>query len=142
MGMNGPVPLHGISESDSRVKGGSNRFLQMFALSRVSVQYSNVLFWLTRDTLNNYGSVSGSGTGPGDPASRGPAMPDPETFPYEWLGVRQYISMPCFMSVIGKQIESCSEYLKKIHKINKIFNFHSLAAFLEMGDITLAMYVI
>ena len=23
------------------------------------------------------------------------------------------------MSVIGKQIESCSEYLKKIHKINK-----------------------
>ena len=35
------------------------------------------------------GSVSGSGTGPGDPGSRGPAMPDPETFPYEWLGVRQ-----------------------------------------------------
>ena len=50
------------------------------------------------------GSVSGSGTGPGDPGSRGPAMPDPETFPYEWLGVRQYIYMPCFMSVIGKQI--------------------------------------
>ena len=41
------------------------------------------------------GSVSGSGTGPGDPGSRGPAMPDPETFPYEWLGVRQYISMSC-----------------------------------------------
>ena len=39
------------------------------------------------------GSVSGSGTGPGDPGSRGPALPDPETFPYEWLGVRQYISM-------------------------------------------------
>ena len=35
------------------------------------------------------GSVSGSGTGPGDPGSRGPPMPDPETFPYEWLGVRQ-----------------------------------------------------
>ena len=35
------------------------------------------------------GSVSGSGTGPGDRGSRGPAMPDPETFPYEWLGVRQ-----------------------------------------------------
>ena len=47
------------------------------------------------------GSVSGSGTGPRDPGSRGPAMPDPETFPYEWLGVRQYIYMPCFMSVIG-----------------------------------------
>ena len=42
-----------------------------------------------------FGSVSGSGTGPGDPGSRGPALPDPETFPYEWLGVRQYISMPC-----------------------------------------------
>ena len=41
------------------------------------------------------GSVSGSGTGPGDPGSRGPALPDPETFPYEWLGVRQYISMSC-----------------------------------------------
>ena len=65
------------------------------------------------------GSVSGSGTGPGDPGSRGPAMPDPETFPYEWLGVRQYIYMPCFMSVIGKQTESCSEYLKEIHNINK-----------------------
>ena len=34
------------------------------------------------------GSVSGSGTGPGDPGSRGLAMLDPETFPYEWLGVR------------------------------------------------------
>ena len=66
-----------------------------------------------------YGSVSGSGTGPGDPGSRGPAMPDPETSPYEWLGVRQYIYMLCFMSVIGEQIESCSEYLKEIHKINK-----------------------
>ena len=32
--------------------------------------------------------VSGSG-------SRGPALPDPETFPYEWLGVRQYISVHC-----------------------------------------------
>ena len=41
------------------------------------------------------GSVSGSGTGPGDPGSRGPALPDPETFPYEWLGVRQYISVSC-----------------------------------------------
>ena len=41
------------------------------------------------------GGVSGSGTGPGDPGSRGPALPDPETFPYEWLGVRQYISMSC-----------------------------------------------
>ena len=41
------------------------------------------------------GSVSGSGTGPKDPGSRGPALPDPETFPYEWLGVRQYISMSC-----------------------------------------------
>ena len=29
------------------------------------------------------GSVSGSGTGPGDRGSQGPAMPDPETFPYE-----------------------------------------------------------
>ena len=67
----------------------------------------------------HFGSVSGSGTGPGDPGSQGPAMPDPETFPYEWLGVRQYIYMPCFMSVIGKQIEACSEYLKEIHKINK-----------------------
>ena len=47
------------------------------------------------------GSVSKSGTGPGDPGSRGPAMPNPETFPYELLGVRQYISMPGFMSVIG-----------------------------------------
>ena len=27
--------------------------------------------------------------------------------------------MPWFLSVIGKQIESCSEYLKDIHKINK-----------------------
>ena len=35
------------------------------------------------------GSVSGSGTGPGDPGSRGLAMPDPETFPYEWLGAPQ-----------------------------------------------------
>ena len=43
------------------------------------------------------GSVSGSGTGPGDPGSRGPALPDPETFPYEWLGVRQYISMSCVL---------------------------------------------
>ena len=25
---------------------------------------------------------------------------------YGWLGVRQYTSMPCFMSVIGKQIKS------------------------------------
>ena len=41
------------------------------------------------------GSVSGSGTGPGDPGSRDPALPDPETFPYEWLGVRQYIPMSC-----------------------------------------------
>ena len=32
--------------------------------------------------------VSVSGTGPRDPA-----------FPYEWLWVRQYISMPCFMTV-------------------------------------------
>ena len=70
------------------------------------------------------GSVSGSGTGPGDPGSRGPALPDPETFPCEWLGVRQYISM----SVIGntlvcdwyKHFESCREYLKECHKINKI----------------------
>ena len=31
----------------------------------------------------------------------------------------KFINMPCFMSVIGKQIESCSEYLKEIHKINK-----------------------
>ena len=64
------------------------------------------------------GSVLGSGTG--DPGTRGPTMPDPEIFPYEWLGVRQYISMPRFMSVIGKQMESCSEYLKEIHKIDKI----------------------
>ena len=35
--MNGLVPLHGISESDSRVKADSNCLLQMFALSRVSV---------------------------------------------------------------------------------------------------------
>ena len=80
------------------------------------------------------GSVSGSGTGPGDPGSRGPAMPDPETFPYEWLGVRQYIYMPCFMSVIGKQIESCCEYLKEIHKINKnYFIFIRLPPFWKCG---------
>ena len=72
--------------------------------------------------------------------SRGPAMPDPETFPYEWLGVRQYIYMPCFMSVIGKQIESCSEYLKEIHKINILFSF--VCRHLGNGDINLAMYVI
>ena len=35
--MNGLVPLHRISESDSRVKTDSNCLLQMFALSRVSV---------------------------------------------------------------------------------------------------------
>ena len=28
--------------------------------------------------------------------------------------------MPCFMSVIGKHFESCPEYLKECHKINKI----------------------
>ena len=52
--------------------------------------------------------------------SRGRALPDPETFPYEWLVVRQYISMPSFMSVIGKHFESCREFLKECHKINKI----------------------
>ena len=35
--MNGLVPLHGSSESESRVKADSNCLLQMFALSRVSV---------------------------------------------------------------------------------------------------------
>ena len=50
----------------------------------------------------------------------GLSIPDPETFPYEWPRVRQYITMPCFMSVSGKQIESCSEYLKEIIKMNKI----------------------
>ena len=49
----------------------------------------------------------------------GPALPDHETFPYEWLGVRQNISMPCFMSVIGKHFKSCREYLKECHRINK-----------------------
>ena len=37
MGVNGLVPLRGISESDSRVKADLNCLLQMFALSRVSV---------------------------------------------------------------------------------------------------------
>ena len=73
----------------------------------------------------------GSGTGP--PGSRGPAMPDPETFPYGWLGVRQYISIPSFISVIGKQIESCSEYLKEIHKINKIILFSFVCRHLGNG---------
>ena len=36
------------------------------------------------------GSVSGSGTGPEDPGSRGPAVPDPETFPYECPAVHLY----------------------------------------------------
>ena len=36
-GVNGLVPLYGISESDSRVKTDSNCLLQMFALSKVSV---------------------------------------------------------------------------------------------------------
>ena len=67
-----------------------------------------------------YSKEVSRGSGPGDPGSRGPAMPDPETFPYEWLGVRQYISMPRFMSVIGKLFESCREYLKECHKIIKI----------------------
>ena len=44
-------------------------------------------------------------------------MLDPETFPYEWLGVRQYISMPCFMSVIGNISNPVVEYLKESHKI-------------------------
>ena len=53
------------------------------------------LTWTDCDEAGDYvvpnvlGSVSGSGTGPGDPGSRGPAIADPETFPYEWLGVRQ-----------------------------------------------------
>ena len=63
------------------------------------------------------GSVSGSSAGPGDPGSLGLAMPDPETFPYEWLGVWQFTSMPCFMSLIGKHFESCREYLKECYKI-------------------------
>ena len=42
------------------------------------------------------GSVSGSGTGPGDPGSRGPALPDPETFPYEWLGSGSTFLCPVF----------------------------------------------
>ena len=37
MGVNGLLPLHGISESDSQVKGDSNYLLHMFALSKVSV---------------------------------------------------------------------------------------------------------
>ena len=37
MGVNGLVPLHRISESDSQVKADSNCLLQMFALLRVSV---------------------------------------------------------------------------------------------------------
>ena len=37
MGVNGLVPLHGISESDSRVKADLNCSLQMFALARLSV---------------------------------------------------------------------------------------------------------
>ena len=37
MGLNGLVPLHGISKSDSRVKADSNCLLHMFALSKVSV---------------------------------------------------------------------------------------------------------
>ena len=40
MGVNGLVPLHGISESDSQVKADLNFLLQMFALSRVSLQNS------------------------------------------------------------------------------------------------------
>ena len=65
--------------------------------------------------------------------SRGP-VPDLETqghgsqqcgiprhFPMRGLNwVGQYISMPCFMFVIGKHFESYSEYLKECHKINKI----------------------
>ena len=56
---------------------------------------TTLLYALRKNIPFFLGSVSGSGTGPGDPGSRGPAMPDPETFPYEWLGVRQYISMSC-----------------------------------------------
>ena len=56
---------------------------------------------LSVDQPFHEGSVSGSCTGPGDPVS--PAMLDPETFPYEWPGST---FLPCFMSVIGEQIES------------------------------------
>ena len=58
--------------------------------------FGNVIDLISQGLAFSKGSVSGSGTGHGDPGSRGPAMPDPETFPYEWLGVRQYIYMPCF----------------------------------------------
>ena len=64
-----------------------------------------------------------------DLETRGPGMPDPETFPYEWLRVRQCISMPCFMYMylIGKHFNSCREYLKECHKINKIiYLFHQI----------------
>ena len=37
---------------------------------------SNIILMGCQNTFKE-GSVSGSGTGPGDPASRGPAMPDP-----------------------------------------------------------------
>ena len=78
-----------------------------------------------------------------DPETKGLGvrhLPDPETFPYVWLGVGQYISMPCSMSVIGKQIKFCSEYLKEIYKINYIILFSFVCH--HLGNITLAMYVI
>ena len=48
------------------------------------------------------------------------SMAMPRHFPMNGSGSgSEFINMPCFMSVIGKQIESCSEYLKEIHKIKK-----------------------
>ena len=64
----------------------------------IITQIVNIILWYKIYVQVKYkekGSVSGSGTGPGDKGSRGPALPDPETFPYEWLGARQYISMHC-----------------------------------------------
>ena len=66
------------------------------------------------------GSVLGSGTRPVDTGSRGPAFPDPETFPLSGSGSGSIFLCPVFMSVIGKHFESCREYLKECNKINKI----------------------
>ena len=63
----------------------------LFTLNSVEIDMDTTLQVLAFQK----GSVSGSGTGPGDPGSLGPALPDPETFPYECLGVRQYIYMSC-----------------------------------------------
>ena len=67
------------------------------------------------------GSVSGSGIGPGNPGSQGPAMPDPKTYPYEWLGVwQQSIQIPestiyrRALLITKKHQKALKEYMFKV----------------------------